>query len=625
MEAPNVGGQGDHVYRTRQPCRALGELPGVTVASGSWLSPALHRLLPGADVLVVCDVVDADLLPVFARRRQQGRLTVYEVNDHFRALQSWNKTAYLAENLLTRSLSAQLAAHADANQFTVPELVRSFGALNARQAVFPNQLWEVPPPRQLGNNAQAPVWLGWGGSLGHRQDLAWVMPALQSTLSRHPRVKLAIMGPEELRSLFSWVPADRFRFTPGGKVERYYEFLGELDIGLCPLLPTDFNRCRSDVKFLELAAHGVAAVCSRLPPYADTVKPSETGLLFSSLEELSAGLDQLIARPAVRAELTRAAHDYVAAERDERAHAHQRLEVYQRWQQETAMATGTQSPAPLSADELSAWEELERMPASFPRSSYRLLSGTELEGLLYTGLTRARDGRGDEALRLYRQAAGQAPGYHVPALLAGAADPDSRQGIAMLERAAELAPGSPSVSLLLATRREQSGDLEGATLELQRCRKLSPHFGAAEARLAGLAERGGQREEAMALHHAALEANPYFAEPALRLGLMNIEAGDASSALEVLGRAVEHDDGLWSLRFVRGRALLAAGQAQQARAELERALEVAPDPTPVLAQLAQAYVKLGNLEAAGMIVAELRRLAEHTTSAPGGAAMSTTP
>jgi hypothetical protein len=33
----------------------------------------------------------------------------------------------------------------------------------------------------------------------------------------------------------------------------------------------------------------------------------------------------------------------------------------------------------------------------------------------------------------------------------------------------------------------------------------------------------------------------------------------------------------------------------------------------VLAQLAQAYVQLGNLEAAGMIVAEVRRLAQQTT------------
>ena len=44
LESPNRGQQGDHVYRTRQPCRALGELEGVTVVSGSLLTPAAHAL-----------------------------------------------------------------------------------------------------------------------------------------------------------------------------------------------------------------------------------------------------------------------------------------------------------------------------------------------------------------------------------------------------------------------------------------------------------------------------------------------------------------------------------------------------------------------------------------------------
>ena len=113
LESPNRGQQGDHVYRTRQPCRALGELEGVTVVSGSLLTPAAHALIDDADVLVLCDVVDADFLPIIEARRRRRRLTVYEINDHFLAPQPWNPTAYLAANLISRSLSSQLARQAD--------------------------------------------------------------------------------------------------------------------------------------------------------------------------------------------------------------------------------------------------------------------------------------------------------------------------------------------------------------------------------------------------------------------------------------------------------------------------------------------------------------------------------
>jgi tetratricopeptide (TPR) repeat protein len=598
IEAPNVGGQGDHVYRTRQPCRALGELPGVVVASGSWLSPAVPRLLASADVLVLCDVVDADLLPVIAGRRRSGRLTVYEVNDHFRALQSWNQTAYLAENLLTRSLSAQLAGRADANQFTTPELIRSFGSLNTRHAVFPNHMWQVPP--LVTRPDSGTVWLGWGGSLGHRQDLAWAMPTLQRALDRHPQLKLAIMGPEELRPLFAWVPGQRLRFSPGGKIEGYYQFLRGLDIGVCPLLPTDFNRCRSDVKFLELAAHGVAAICSELPPYVNTVRDGQTGLLFATLDQLGSALDALVTDAGRRRTLAAAAHAYVREQRIERQHVSPRRAFYE------GLQAAPPSDAPARPDD--AWGNLAAREPSFTESAYYLLSGSELEGLLYKGLTHVRDGQPQEALRLYAEAARLAPDNHLPLLLEGAAQPDAQLALELLHEAVTLGPGSPSASLLYATRLEATGDLAGAARELARCQAICPDFGAAEARLAALAERAGRTEAAVAHHQAALAANPYFAEPALRLGLQALDRGDAAAATEIVERAVSHDGGLWSLRFLLGRAHLAAGRAQAARAELERALESAPDPVPVLAQLAQAYVGLGNVEAARMVLGELHRL-----------------
>ena len=168
VESPNRGRQGDHIYRTLQPCRALGQMEGVEVISGSLLSREIHRLLPEADIAVLCDVVDVDLLALVQKRNQAARFTVYEVNDHYLATQPWNPIAYLSDNLLTRSLSSQLARFSDALQFTVPELAKDFGHLNARTRVFPNHMWQMPSLRE--RRTGAAVRLGWGGSLGHLKD-----------------------------------------------------------------------------------------------------------------------------------------------------------------------------------------------------------------------------------------------------------------------------------------------------------------------------------------------------------------------------------------------------------------------------------------------------------------------
>ena len=70
VEALDGRRRAEHLYRTQQPCRALGALGDVTVVSGSLLSPTIHALLPRADVLVMSDLADPDLLPILDTRRR---------------------------------------------------------------------------------------------------------------------------------------------------------------------------------------------------------------------------------------------------------------------------------------------------------------------------------------------------------------------------------------------------------------------------------------------------------------------------------------------------------------------------------------------------------------------------
>ena len=252
--------EGPAVYRTLQPCRALGELPDILVVSGSALSPALYEgdLLLEADVLVIGDVATPDLLTTVAARRRLRRLTAYELTRHPFAAPAGQSGPPRTPDFVGRSLTPTLARQADGVQFSSAALESEAAWLGPRRAVFPSQLWDGPAPLPLRRLDR--VVIGWGGSAAHREDLQAVIPAIASVLDRHPEARLAIMSDESVRPVLDPLPADRVSFTPWGSLGAYYKFLEGIDVGIAPLSPTPYNRCRSDVRFVEYAAHGVLAV-----------------------------------------------------------------------------------------------------------------------------------------------------------------------------------------------------------------------------------------------------------------------------------------------------------------------------------------------------------------------------
>jgi tetratricopeptide (TPR) repeat protein len=608
LESPNRGRQGDHVYRTLQPCRALGELENVTVVSGSLLSPVIHELLDEADVLVLCDVVDADFLPVIEARRRRRRLSVYEINDHFLAPQAWSATAYLAQNLISRSLSSQLARQADSLQLTVGELERRFGHLNPRRAVFANQLWSPPiappAPAAASTAAGARVRIGWGGSVGHREDIKWIVPALRAVVSRHPEVTLAIMGDSSLRDLFAWVPPGRFEFTFGGSIEAYQSFVSGLQIGLAPLLPTEFNRCRSDVKFLEYTAGGALAICSDLEPYQKTVRSGENGLLFRGLPDLEIALEHALGDPAQRAAMVGAAARQIAAERLERAHARDRLGFYLSMAASLGFDLAAREPTPAAA----ALAAPAHAAHSFEGSRYLAFGEGEIERLLYEGLVLQQAARADEARRRFAEAARRAPAFYLTHLFLAGVEPDGADALRSLRRAEALNPRSCNAAFLIGANLQAAGDREGAARAFERCRAIAPGFGAAQSRLGELAEAAGRTDEACRLYEEAALRNSYFALPVARLAMMALRDGKVEKAVGLLEQSLRHDADLWLTNLLVGRGYIELKRFHQARAHLVRALENAEDRAAVLAQLAKAEIGLGNIEAARAALNELKGL-----------------
>jgi Glycosyl transferases group 1 len=103
----------------------------------------------------------------------------------------------------------------------------------------------------------------------------------------------------------------------------------KVDIWIAPLRDNLFNRCKSQIKFLEYSYHAIPGVYSRLETYTSVVEDGVNGFLAGSLDEWKARLDKLIESAELRQKLGRAAQKTVRERWMLEQHAQAWAQAYQ--------------------------------------------------------------------------------------------------------------------------------------------------------------------------------------------------------------------------------------------------------------------------------------------------------
>jgi tetratricopeptide (TPR) repeat protein len=567
---------GDGHYRCHQPARHLSRLPGVAVVECPLEHHLLPGLLPAADVLLLHDF-HWDLFPLIERRRAEGRVTLQEANDDYFDLQPWNTRAAMWQNRSTQDLLRQCLAAVDAVQTSTAVLARRWRPWARAVTVFPNQLSAVPP---LAEPPPRPLTVGWAGSIGHQADWYHVAPLLQQWLDARPDVHLAVMTDEAARP-FLRLPPERYHFRPGGSLADYYHFLGRLDVGLAPLLPSDYNRGRSDVKFLEYAARGVAGVYADLEPYRGSVEHGRTGLLYRGASELLTCLDRLADDAALRHAIRTQAHAHVAAHRVIDLHAGARLACYR------GLLTGPPRGFEFPPDVLAAAEvdgSHLRLRPGHPEQALQAALREPTSGEVVGGLERL----------LARHPDYQAALLHLGRLLNEQRRHD--EALAFLERARGLNPLSAEALSEAGRARAGGGDRAGACRSLEAAVALNPHHQRAWQYLLHLLERSPEAATQAERAHHLHPAN-------IHLALLGARVYPPGEAVEVLRRLVEEyaptltDDerpaAAAAFGQAIGEALLVAPGAQDQIALLEQACAVFPESPGLAGRLGQALYRVG--------------------------------
>jgi glycosyltransferase involved in cell wall biosynthesis len=207
--------------------------------------------------------------------------------------------AYLRAASLVRVYSKTLEARVAALS---PRVERTFAPIDVSQVVEPGNRSPVPP--------EEPVAIVYATSRVRDELSRIFLPALLRLLAACPgRVKAHFWGHKP-------VP-----FPPGASYHRciyqYDRFLRRFSrsgfqIGLAPLPDDAFYRSKTNNKFREYGACGIAGIYSDVDVYSDCVTDGQTGLLVENdPNRWYEAMLRLVEDPALRAAIQRQAHAHV--------------------------------------------------------------------------------------------------------------------------------------------------------------------------------------------------------------------------------------------------------------------------------------------------------------------------
>jgi len=549
--SPNINtGNGDYVYRIRQPAQAMGKVAGVMVVDLPIISPHVTTWCLCADVLVLHLTWEPDLLPIVNERKQRGLATVFEISDNFLALPGSIHHELSFNQPISLATAFQLIRLSDAIQGVSEVLVDRFSFLHDCRVVFENQIADIGAMQKTSDEE---VVIGWGGSLGHTEDLRWIAPVIQYICENYSNARFAFMGNRrQYEEVFGNVSNRQFSYREPGDLSDYNKFLDGLDIGLAPLMNTPFNICRSDVKFIEYASRGVVPVLSAVEPYKKHAIHGVNAFLFEDLEALRSILETLIRDESLRLRVKEQAYGYVKHGRREDARAAERVSFYERLSQR-------RSPEDVPHDLLEQYDD---------HSKAYYVKRTSSEGKMIRGLELKRKGCEGEARRLWFEAARDMPGYYFPLCCAvqGLIQEGDPKALEYIQTGLTMNPKSLRLRLLRAQVLKQK-DPYAARKAFEEALQIFPHYAPAWKELALLEKQEGRLEEAGKLMNKALEANPFYAEAASELGKIYMAQKKNSLAIEafrVAGNLIPdrvdyHINGI--------KALIEAGRVDEATEE----------------------------------------------------------
>ena len=324
-------------WRVKQPCNMIKKqgLAEVRMFSDPIEVEEQDELLKWGDVIVMQTPMGIPTVATVARLQQLGKAVVADYDDLSFSVSPFNpayKTLGLKEVNIKKE-DKKLPLFKDdvdgfslkANYFrykSLQDLLKMFNMVtttgryikdrykefNPNVSILPNSIdFNLFKPFPKENNNQ--VRIGWTPSDSHYVEIWMVKRIMRKVFDKcGNKVKFVVLGNLlELQQEFNPTEIERHNFIGLGTYPLKLASLN-LDIGLCPLDKTDFNRAKSQLKWSEYASMKVPSVVSKIEAY-ECVEDGVTGLVADTEDEFFEKICEMVDNRELRNKIARNAYD----------------------------------------------------------------------------------------------------------------------------------------------------------------------------------------------------------------------------------------------------------------------------------------------------------------------------
>jgi len=271
-----------------------------------------HDDIEWAEVVVFCRNNEPRHASILAAAQSRGLPLIYDLDDNLLELPPDCQGASPSRDAARRAMLEVYLRSAALVRVYSRSLAQNVAALNARVvAMFaPVDLSLIAPPRET--RSPGPIKIVYATSRTQDPLCEIFLPALTRILHRHAgRVEAHFWGYRPPR--FADLPHARHH----GLICRYDHYLrrfsrGGFDIGLAPLPEDPFFRSKSNNKFREYGACGIAGIYSRNEVYSDCIENEGSGLLVpNDSQSWYDAIERLIEDESLRTRIQLGARQFV--------------------------------------------------------------------------------------------------------------------------------------------------------------------------------------------------------------------------------------------------------------------------------------------------------------------------
>jgi len=306
------------------------------------------KALVDADIVVFHRPEADELLTVARQLKKAGKKIVFDNDDTYKDTNGFKFTDFMNEERVKRGLGKMnknidtFVKEADLITCSTEFLKSEYQKINPNVVVLPNTVDPFYYPEPLRNEEEV-VRIGITGSVGMTTDIEVLKPIINH-YENDPRVRLVLLSlpAEGNNEIYKKLYVEEYAFWNKVNIEwhsltstdEYYNYVNslKLDISIIPRFESYFNRCKSNLKFLENSMLEIPTVGQSFSthdsPYEVDTEDAQHLLLATDTESWITQIETLISNKELRREMGRKAREYVEEKYSIENNAHKWVDAY---------------------------------------------------------------------------------------------------------------------------------------------------------------------------------------------------------------------------------------------------------------------------------------------------------